>query len=93
MRPGPPAAPTGIRGESAELPVWDDVAPQKWFADALGLPAIVENDANAAAVAERLNGRISSPDSFAFIYFGNGIGLGVVEFDMISKSPFRPHYK
>ena len=84
VMPGP-FGQTGIRGEGAELPVWEPTPPDTWFAQALGLPVIVENDANAAAMAEMLTGVAHGHDSFAFIYFGNGIGLGTIEHGRLIK--------
>jgi predicted NBD/HSP70 family sugar kinase len=78
VMPGPFGA-TGIRDSGSELPIWEDVAPDRWFADALGLPVVVENDANAAAIAERISGVAQGLDTYAFIYFGSGLGLGVVQ--------------
>ena len=77
VMPGPFGA-TGIRGNGSELPAWDDAPPPAIFAEALGIPVIVENDANAAAIAERVSGVAQGLDTYAFIYFGSGLGLGVV---------------
>ena len=78
VMPGPFGA-TGIHGSGSELPIWDDVAPDQWFSDALGLPVVVENDANAAAIAERVSGVAQGLETYAFVYFGSGLGLGVVQ--------------
>lgn len=77
VMPGPFGA-TGIRGSGSELPIWDDTPPDVWFSEALGVPVLVENDANAAAIAERISGVAQGLDSYAFIYFGSGLGLGIV---------------
>ncbi len=77
VMPGPFGA-TGIRDSGSELPGWEDTDPRQWFAQALGLPVAVENDANAAAMAERIAGAAQGLDSYAFLYFGTGLGLGVV---------------
>ncbi|WP_306120082.1 MULTISPECIES: ROK family transcriptional regulator [unclassified Roseitalea] len=77
VMPGPFGR-TGIRGSGSELPIWDDVAPDLWFTEALGVPMRVENDANAAAIAERVCGVAQGLETYAFIYFGSGLGLGVV---------------
>ncbi|MFN3144349.1 MAG: ROK family protein [Paracoccaceae bacterium] len=77
VMPGPFGA-TGIRDSGSELPGWEDTDPRQWFAQALGLPVAVENDANAAAMAERIAGAAKGLDSYAFLYFGTGLGLGVV---------------
>ncbi|MEO0691935.1 MAG: ROK family transcriptional regulator [Pseudomonadota bacterium] len=77
VMPGPFGA-TGIQGSGSELTAWEDTDPFTWFSDALGMPVFVENDANAAAMAERVSGAAAGMESYAFIYFGAGLGLGVV---------------
>lgn len=75
-------APFGASGQGerdyAVLPEWDGINIQEVFEDALGCPVIVENDATAAAISERVTGAASSIDNFCFIYFGTGLGLGVI---------------
>jgi len=78
VMPGPFGT-TGIEGSGSELRTWDDTAPDAWFSAALGLPVVVENDANAAAMAERIVGVAQGLDTYAFLYFGTGLGLGVVQ--------------
>lgn len=77
VMPGPFGA-TGITGSGSELLTWDDIAPDAWFSEALGLPVVVENDANAAAMAERIAGVAQGLETYAFLYFGSGLGLGSV---------------
>ncbi|MEZ5766987.1 MAG: ROK family transcriptional regulator [Paracoccaceae bacterium] len=78
VMPGP-FGPTGLAGSGSELLTWDDIAPADWFSAAIGLPVVVENDANAAAMAERIAGVAQGLDSYAFLYFGSGLGLGSVQ--------------
>lgn len=77
VMPGP-FGETGITGSGSELLTWDDIAPDAWFSEALGLPVVVENDANAAAMAERIAGVAQGLETYAFLYFGSGLGLGSV---------------
>jgi glucokinase len=44
----------------------------------LGLPTVIENDANAAAVAERAAGAAAGHDDFVFVTLGTGVGGGIV---------------
>lgn len=78
VMPGP-FGKTGLAGRSADLPGWDRTDPTALLSDALGLPVELSNDANAAAMAERLGGAASRLTSFAYLYFGAGLGLGVVQ--------------
>ncbi|GAA5190351.1 hypothetical protein GCM10023322_45280 [Rugosimonospora acidiphila] len=47
---------------------------RKAFGDSL----MIENDVNAAALAERAHGHGRGVDSFAFVWIGTGIGMGLV---------------
>lgn len=78
VMPGP-FGPTGLTGAASDLPIWREVSPRDWFADALGVPVVVENDANAAAVAERVSGVAKDLETYAVLYFGTGLGLGMVQ--------------
>ncbi len=60
------------------LPGWDNVNIRRVFSEALGCEVIVENDAMAAAISERVSGVATGLDSFCFVYFGTGLGLGVI---------------
>ncbi|QFU14818.1 ROK family transcriptional regulator [Microvirga thermotolerans] len=51
----------------------------------LGAPVTIENDATAAAVGERLHGAARDLKNFCLIYFGHGLGLGI----MIDGRPYR----
>ncbi|MEP2531426.1 ROK family transcriptional regulator [Shimia sp.] len=77
VMPGP-FGKTGLRGGATELAIWDDTSPQSWLSDVLELPVVVENDANAAAISEKVSGVAQGLESYAYIYFGAGLGLGVV---------------
>ena len=87
VMPGPFGT-TGIRGNESELRMWDGVPPAESLSDALGLPVFLENDANAAAMAERVSGVAQSFGTYAFLYFGSGLGLGVVDKGRLMKGGF-----
>lgn len=67
------------------LPGWADIDAASLLTGACGEQVTVENDANAAAVGERLFGAGHSISSFAMIYFGAGVGLGMIQ----DGTPFR----
>lgn len=77
VMPGP-FGPTGIKGHGTDLDQWRDVDANTLFSRALALPVEVSNDANAAAMAERLNGAAQGISNYAYLYFGAGLGLGLV---------------
>lgn len=62
----------------ATLPGWRGIDAAAMLTEALGETVIVENDATAAAVGERLHGAGRTCQDFCFIYFGVGIGLGII---------------
>ena len=60
------------------LPGWSGLDAVSILSAATGMHTIVENDATAAAVGERLHGVARNLKSFCLLYFGAGLGLGIV---------------
>jgi glucokinase-like ROK family protein len=56
---------------------WRNVPLRKTFSDHTGLPVFIENDANAAAIAEHLFGAARRNLDFIFVFAGVGIGGGL----------------
>ena len=56
---------------------WRDVSLRKIFSEHTGVRVFIENDANAAAVAEHLFGVMRQVRDFVFIYAGVGVGGGL----------------
>lgn len=63
----------------ATLPGWTGVEAAPLFAKATGEHVAIENDATAAAVGERLYGAGRQMGTFCYLYFGVGLGLGVIQ--------------
>lgn len=77
VMPGPFAI-EGISGIGpTTLPPWENMN-SAFLSDALATPVWIENDANAAALAESLFGKAARLRDFAMLYFGAGIGLGII---------------
>ncbi|GGK41319.1 ROK family protein [Salinarimonas ramus] len=57
---------------------WGGIAPGPALSQAVGRPVVVENDATAAAVGERLFGAGRHVQTFCLLYFGAGLGLGII---------------
>lgn len=74
-------------GEPA-LPGWRDVPIRQALQDRLSLPVLLENDATAAAIGERLYGAGKALTDFAYIYIGAGIGGGI----FARGQPYRGGY-
>ena len=77
VMPGP-FGNTGLTGRSSDLPGWETVDPKALFNDHLGGMVELSNDANAAALSERVSGIAQGVESYAYIYFGRGLGLGII---------------
>ncbi len=81
--------PFGVEGMTSvgptTLPGWSGIDAAALLRTAIGVPVTVENDATAAAVGERLYGVGRRLRNFCHVYFGAGLGLGV----MIDGQPFR----
>jgi predicted NBD/HSP70 family sugar kinase len=68
-------------GELLNLPLseaWRDVPLRQLLADRLGRPVVVEKDGAAAAIGERWIGGTDRSGDFVYLYFGTGMGSGLV---------------
>ncbi|ESQ83638.1 ROK family transcriptional regulator [Asticcacaulis benevestitus] len=79
--PGPSLSRDGERWHVVNnLPRWRDVPLRQILDETLGLPVVLQNDANAATVAEYyLGGHIRRSSTVVVILLGYGIGAGVIE--------------
>jgi len=68
----------GLIQSPAQLSSWKDVEITKIFQDRFGVPAFLENDANAGALAEFCFGAGRGCRHMAFLTFGTGMGAGFV---------------
>lgn len=57
---------------------WRNIELQHRFASALQTPILVENDANAAALAELYFGPEDAPQDLVYVLLSEGIGAGIV---------------
>jgi predicted NBD/HSP70 family sugar kinase len=81
--------PFDVEGMSSVGPTtlsgWLEFDAARSIAQMIAAPITLENDATAAAVGERLHGAARDLKNFCLIYFGQGLGLGI----MIDGRPFR----
>lgn len=63
---------------TGRLSGWDSPTVLGALRDAFGETLMIENDVDAAALAERVHGHGRGVDSFAFVSVGTGIGMGLV---------------
>ncbi|MDQ0392329.1 ROK family transcriptional regulator [Labrys monachus] len=59
------------------LPGWDGPDMRLHLSRTLGQPVLIENDAMAAAIGERLHGAARDIDSFVFLFLDQGLGAGL----------------
>jgi glucokinase len=69
---------TGLLRESANLPGWHEYPVREEIERLLGVPVILENDANAAALGENWLGAAAGMDDMLMITLGTGVGGGIV---------------
>lgn len=75
-------------GGRSELEGWDDIDPVAHFEQVLETAVVVEHDAAGAAVAERISGVAQNLKTYCYLYFGAGLGLGVVSDGEIMRGAF-----
>src|SRR6476660_2088053 len=65
-------------GLAGSLPGWDKPVVLVELREAFGASLMLENDIDAAALAEQVHGHGRGIDNFAFVSVGTGIGMGLV---------------
>lgn len=75
--PGPVDPETGRPSQPPIMPGWDAYPIPDHLHDALGVPVLVANDADAAALGEQRSAHLASR-SLCFIKVSSGIGSGIV---------------
>ena len=69
------------------LPGWQGVPAAQMATDVLGLPVVVDNDANLGALAETLQGAAQGTRSAAYLKISGGVGAGLVMDGRIFRGP------
>lgn len=75
---GPLDSGKGMILSPPNLPGWDEVPIVAWLENRLKIPAFLQNDANACALAEWQYGAGRGTQSMVFLTFGTGLGAGLI---------------
>ncbi len=75
---GPLDSERGLILSPPNLPGWDEVPIVAYLEEKLGIPAFVQNDANACALAEWRFGAGRGCRNMIFLTFGTGLGAGLI---------------
>ena len=75
--PGVTDVTAGTVLSAPNLKDWTDVPLRTMIETETGIPAIVENDTNLAAVGEYRRGAAEGVDNFVFMALGTGLGAGI----------------
>ena len=76
--PGPFDPVAGRLLQPPNMPGWESVPVRDWLAEAFGCPVALENDANAAALAEHRFGVGRGHDDLVYLTMSTGVGGGIV---------------
>lgn len=76
--PGITDVEAGIVISAPHLQGWKDIPLRVMIESALGIPAVIENDVNLAAIGESWIGAARAVRDFVFLGLGTGIGAGIV---------------
>jgi glucokinase len=75
---GPLDSVRGIIQSPPNLPGWDDIRLVELFKERFNVPANLQNDANACALAEWKFGAGKGTQNMIFLTFGTGMGGGII---------------
>jgi glucokinase len=75
---GPLDRERGLILSPPNLPGWDEVPVVRLLEERLGVPALLDNDANAAALGEHEYGAARGLRNFVYVTISTGIGAGVI---------------
>jgi len=76
--PGPMSVASGTVLLPPNMPLWVNVPVRTWIQSFTGLPVCINNDANAAALAEFMFGEFKGTNDLVYLTMSTGIGAGVV---------------
>jgi glucokinase len=75
--PGITDSAAGIVISVPAMRAWENVPLRRLLEEKVGIPAMVENDVNAAALGEHSYGIAQGEKNFVFLHIGRGLGAGL----------------
>jgi glucokinase len=75
---GPLDSKNGIIMSPPNLPGWDNIKIVSMLSERFGVPAYLQNDADACAIAEWMFGAGKGTNNMIFLTFGTGMGAGLI---------------
>ena len=75
---GPLDSKSGVILSPPNLPGWDEIHITELLSSHFGVPAVLQNDANACAIAEWKYGAGRGMENVIFLTFGTGMGAGMI---------------
>ena len=75
---GPLDSKRGVIMSPPSLPLWDNIKVTEYFENKFGIKTLLQNDANACAVAEWKFGAGRNAENMVFLTFGTGFGAGLI---------------
>lgn len=75
---GPLNSAKGVILSPPNLPGWDEIRVVEFFENNTGVKTVLQNDANACAIAEWKFGAGIGCDNMVFLTFGTGLGAGII---------------
>lgn len=75
---GPLDSRRGLVLSPPNLPGWDEIPLPKMITDQYGIPAYIQNDANACALVEWQLGAGRGTQNMVFLTMGTGMGAGII---------------
>lgn len=76
--PGPMSVKRGMVLEPPNMPAWRNVPIKEWVEELTGLPVHINNDANAAGLAEYFFGEFKGTPDLVYLTMSTGVGGGII---------------
>ncbi len=76
--PGPMSVKRGMVLDPPNMPAWRNAPVKEWIEELTGLPVHINNDANAAGLAEYYYGEFKGTPDLVYLTMSTGVGGGII---------------